>query len=94
MSHDALVALVAGCIATGYLAVGAFFLRFWSRTRDSLFLSFSIAFVLMALVQVLPVIFGIPRESQSGIYLIRLAAFLLIIVAVVRKNISGPPNPP
>lgn len=89
MSHDLLVALVAGGIAVGYLIVGTFFLRFWSRTRDGLFAAFALAFALMAIGQVLPVIFGIPREAQSGVYLLRLAAFLLIIAAIVRKNLSG-----
>lgn len=89
MSREVLVALVAGGIAVGYLIVGAFFLRFWSRTRDSLFAIFALAFALMAIGQVLPVVFGIPQESQSGVYLLRLAAFVLIIVAIVRKNLSG-----
>ena len=89
MSQAALVALVAGAIAAGYLLVGAFFLRFWTRTRDRLFLGFAIAFAVMAVGQVLPVIFGIPRESQGGVYLLRLAAFVLILLAIIRKNLGG-----
>lgn len=89
MSRDVLAALMAGGVAVGYLIVSVFFLRFWSRTRDSLFATFALAFALMAVSQVLPIVFGIPQESQSGIYLLRLAAFLLIIVAIVRKNLSG-----
>jgi hypothetical protein len=29
---------------------------------------------------------GVPREEQTWVYLLRLGAFLLIIVAVARKN--------
>lgn len=82
-------AFVAGLIAMGYTIGGFFFLRFWTRTRDSLFAVFAAAFWLMALNQALPVLLGIPREDQSGIYLLRLGAFILIIGAVLRKNLQG-----
>lgn len=80
--------LVAGGLSAGFLVLAAFFLRFWGRTRDALFLAFSAAFALMALNQALPVVLNVPQEERSGIYLIRLAAFLLIIVAVAGKNLK------
>ena len=82
--------LVAGGLAGGFLVLASFFLRFWGRTRDGLFLAFSGAFALMAVNQALPVILNIPQEDRGGIYLIRLAAFLLIIVAVIGKNLKRP----
>ncbi len=80
--------LVAGGLTVGLGVVALFFLRFWGRTRDGLFLAFSAAFALMAANQALPVVLHIPQEDRGGIYLIRLAAFLLIIVAVVGKNLK------
>jgi hypothetical protein len=82
-------AFVVGLVTAGYAVAGVFFLNFWRRTRDGLFLVFALAFWLMALNQALPVILGIPREEQGGIYLLRLAAFILIIAAILRKNLSG-----
>lgn len=79
--------LIAGALATGFLVAGLFFLKFWSRTRDGLFLAFSAAFGLLALGNALPVLLGTPHEERSGLYLIRLAAFVLIIVAVLAKNL-------
>jgi hypothetical protein len=79
--------LIAGAIATGFLIAGLFFLKFWSRTRDSLFLAFAAAFGLLAVGNALPVLLGAPHEERSGLYLIRLAAFVLIIVAVLAKNL-------
>jgi hypothetical protein len=79
--------LIAGALATGFLVAGLFFLKFWSRTRDGLFLAFSAAFGLLALGNALPVLLDTPHEERSGIYLIRLAAFVLIIVAVLAKNL-------
>ncbi len=79
----------AGAITFGYAVAGVFFLRFWRRTGDSLFGAFAGAFFLMALNSFLVAWFEVPREEQTWIYLIRLAAFALIIVAIVRKNISA-----
>jgi hypothetical protein len=83
----------SGGIAMGYLVAGAFFLRFWVRSRDGLFAAFAAAFWLMALNQALPVLLQVPSEDQSGIYLLRLAAFGLIIAAVLRKNLGGRKEP-
>jgi hypothetical protein len=67
-------------------AYAAGILKFWRRTRDGLFLAFSVAFALLALNQAAPVLLDIPSENQGYIYLLRLAAFVLIIAAILRKN--------
>ena len=80
----------SGMIAMGFAVCAVFFLRFWRRTRDSLFLVFSIAFLLLAFNQALTTLLGLPLEERSWLYLLRLAAFLIIIGAIVRKNIGKP----
>ena len=80
---------LAGVIATGYFVAGAFFLRFWTRTRERLFAIFACAFWLLAANQALVALGGIPREEQSWIYLLRLAAFVLIILGIISKNVRG-----
>lgn len=80
--------LISGALGAGFLIAALFFLRFWARTREALFLAFAGAFALMAVVQVSPVLLGLPQEERGGIYLIRLAAFILIIVAVLAKNLK------
>ena len=79
----------AGMLTAGYLVAGLFFLKFWRRSRDGLFAAFAAAFALMAANQAIPVLFGIPDEALGGVYLLRLAAFLLIIWAILRKNMRG-----
>lgn len=79
--------LIAGALAMGYLIAGLFFLKFWRRTGDRLFVAFSAAFVLLALASALPIVLDTPHEERGGIYLIRLAAFVLIILAVLGKNL-------
>jgi hypothetical protein len=83
-----LAAFTGGALTLGFLAVGLFFLKFWRRTGDGLFLAFAIAFALLATNQAVPVLFGVPSENQGYIYLLRLAGFLLIILAVLRKNLG------
>ncbi|MFO1061186.1 MAG: DUF5985 family protein [Dongiaceae bacterium] len=81
------IAFLSGAVTMGYLVAALFFLRFWTRSRDALFLTFAGAFALLALNQALVVLSGTPREEQGWIYLIRLLGYLLIIAAIVRKNL-------
>lgn len=76
----------AGAMSAGFFIAGLFFLKFWTRTRDRLFAAFAIAFWLMGLNQAVA---GFSRHAQaenSTAYLLRLAAFVLIIIAVLSKN--------
>lgn len=77
-----------GALTLGFLVASLFFLKFWRRTRDPLFMTFAAAFALLAVNQALPVVFNIPREDQSTVYLLRLAGFALIIWAILRKNLK------
>jgi len=79
---------LSGLIAMGFMVAGLFFLRFWRRTRDGLFAAFAAAFWLLALNQALATVLHTAEEAQSRIYLIRLAAFVIIIVAIAIKNLG------
>ena len=81
-----LVQFLFGAATFGFLLAGLFFLRFWKRTGDSLFLSFALAFWLLGLNQALIALADIPVEERSWLYLLRLAAFGLILVSIWRKN--------
>ena len=77
---------LSGAVTLGFLLCGLNFLLFWKRTRDGLFLAFAFAFWLLGLNQALLALADIPVEERSWLYLIRLAAFILIIVAIAAKN--------
>lgn len=79
---------VSGAIIMGYGVACLFFLKFWRRTRDRLFLAFAAAFFLMGATPFLTVALDIPREEQSPFYLLRLAAFVIIAGAIVFKSIG------
>lgn len=77
---------LSGMVSGGFFIAGLFFLRFWRRTSDDLFLSFGLAFWLLGAGQALLALGNVPVEERSWIYLIRLCAFLLILFAIYRKN--------
>ncbi len=78
-----------GAIMMCYLVAGVFFLRFWRETRDRLFIMFSVAFWLLALNQVGFVFVAEGSEARGYSYLVRLLAFILILIAIADKNRSA-----
>jgi hypothetical protein len=79
---------LSGAVALGFAACALFFLRFWKRTREELFLAFAVAFLLLGAGQTILALANIPTEERGSIYLLRLIAFLLILIAIYRKNRS------
>ena len=84
-----LLTFLAGATTMGFFVAALFFLRFWRNTRDTLFASFALSFALLGLGQAILALGGLPVEERSWVYLIRLTAFLIIIAAIARKNLSA-----
>lgn len=80
------VGFLLGVVAITSLAAGVFFLKFWRRTQDKLFLAFAIAFIIEGLNRT-AVAFSAPSDEGSPWnYVVRFFAFLVILVAILRKN--------
>ena len=79
---------LSGAVAFGFFVCGLFFLRYWSRSRDPLFLAFALAFTLLGSGQAILALANIHTEERGAVYLFRLSAFLLILIAIYRKNIA------
>jgi hypothetical protein len=77
---------LSGMLFLGCLVLAAFFLRFWRRTGDRFFLMFAIAWVFFALERLGLAILNAPEEPAARMYFLRLAGFLVIIVAILDKN--------
>lgn len=86
MSATGIVPLVHGLLAGGYAVAALFFLKFWSRTRDRLFAMFAAAFALLSIHRVLAVVTLNWFGESVWLYVIRLVAFVIILVAIVDKN--------
>jgi hypothetical protein len=82
-------AVILGAIAMASLVAAMFFLRFWKNTRDRFFLFFAISFFVEALNRVALGLTAVSNEQEPFFYLVRLCAFVLIIVAIVDKNRAG-----
>ena len=77
---------LSGALALGFGVCALFFLKFWKRTREELFLAFALAFLLLGIGQTVLALADIPTEERGSLYLLRLFAFLLILIAIFRKN--------
>jgi hypothetical protein len=84
-----MIDFLAGAVTLGYSAAAVFFLRFWRRTADRLFLSFALAFSLLALNQVLAAVLEFGDERTPYVYSLRVLGFLLILWAIIDKNLNA-----
>ncbi len=79
---DFLSGLIVALAATAALI----FLRLWRQARDRLFVFFSGSFFLLGLNYLVLTFNARESELRPYLYLIRLAAFILIIVGILDKN--------
>ncbi len=84
-----MIEFFSGAVTLGFMAGAAFFLRFWRKTRDRLFLAFGAAFVLLALNQFLATALVVVAEPSSLIYGLRVLGFVIILAAIVDKNMRS-----
>jgi hypothetical protein len=80
-----------GALSLACFLVALLFLRSWRDVRDRFFLLFSLAFAALGLNWVL-VAAAVAGEHQHYVYLVRLAAFLLSIAAIIDRNRGRPPG--
>ena len=88
-----LVDFLSGAVTLGFFVASMFFLRFWRRTHDWLFIAFAAAFALLALNQALAAVLGAGDELTPYTYILRVLAFVLILLAIIDKNVSNGRSP-
>jgi hypothetical protein len=81
---------LSGAIMTACLAVSLFFLRFWRSSRDRLFLLLSLAFALLGLERMILVAFDPTHEMRPYVYMVRMVAFVVLLVGIIDKNRRKP----
>ena len=69
---------------------GLLFLSYWRRTGQKLFLTFAASFFLLVVNYTWLAVTQIPEEERSPLFLVRLLAFGLIIVAIYQSNREKP----
>jgi hypothetical protein len=83
-----MIQFLSGAFVAITVAIALFFSRFWQRTGDRLFAILALAFVLLGAERTILALLPDLREGRHFLYLIRLAAFALIIIGVLDKNRS------
>lgn len=78
--------MLSGAIALGFFLVALFFFRFWRKGRDRFFALFALSFAVEGCNRVALGLSEHPNEGTPTIYLVRLAAFILILSAILDKN--------
>ncbi len=69
------------------VVVALFFFQYWRTSRDRLFAFFAVAFAAMAFDWVGHAMAQtMATPNRPAIYLVRLIAFVVIIVAIIDKN--------
>lgn len=80
---------VSGATFAASLVIAVFFFRYWSQTRDRLFLGFALGFGVFAVSRLILAFLDEDDEGRIFVYGLRLVAFLLILAAIIDKNRSG-----
>lgn len=75
-----------GVVVTASAVVGAYFLKFWRQTRDTLFLAFAIAFLIEAVNRSVFLFLSNPNEGSPIVYGVRLLSYALMLGAIINKN--------
>jgi hypothetical protein len=75
-----------GALMMGKAVIALFFLRFYVRTSDRLFVFFSAAFAVLSLNQIGFLYIPAASETRSYLYFVRLFAFCLILAGILDKN--------
>ncbi|MGH8259791.1 MAG: DUF5985 family protein [Steroidobacteraceae bacterium] len=75
-----------GVLAMACIVVAVFFLHYWRTSRDRLFAYFSLAFAAMALDWIGHALVPSADPFRAEVYVGRVVAFVLIIVAIIDKN--------
>ena len=83
---------LSGALTFAYFVAAIYFFRFWRRTADPLFWYFAVAFLLLSLNQVASSVPIVSNETAGYEYLLRALGFILIVVAIVQRNLRKVPR--
>ena len=83
-----MIDFLSGAVTLTYIVAALYFYNFWKRAADRLFLAFAVAFALLAVNQIVLFALGTADERGNYAYVLRVLAFILILVAIIEKNVS------
>jgi hypothetical protein len=76
-----------GAIAMGYLIVALFFVRFWSETRDRLFVFFATGFGILCIHRTMFALSHGGAGWDEATFALRLVGYLAILIGIIDRRI-------
>jgi hypothetical protein len=92
MSSREMLVFIWGATTLGCWVIALFLLKYWTRTRDRLFIYFSAAFWILSLNWLGLAFLDPSQESRHWIFVVRIIGFSFIILGILDKN--RPQTPP
>lgn len=86
LAHPALDMFLLGFIAALSLIAALYFLRFWRATRDIVFLSFVLFFLVQGCIEGVDLTLPHPNLGSVWIFIARLLSILAVLAAILAKN--------
>ncbi|MBX5484578.1 MAG: hypothetical protein IRZ16_22370 [Myxococcaceae bacterium] len=87
MTQD-IAQIILGASSCAFIVAGLFFFRFWKQTRDRFFLLFSLAMYAYGVSRGSLALMDPANEDRIWLHVLRLAATVLILIAIVEKNLG------
>jgi hypothetical protein len=81
-----MTSLITGAIVMACVTIGLVFLRFWKSSGDRFFIYFALSFWIQGAQWLHSGTLGASSEYSPLYYLARLAAYALIVFAILNKN--------
>ncbi|HUA86689.1 MAG TPA: DUF5985 family protein [Bryobacteraceae bacterium] len=85
----ALELFLLGVFAALCLIAALCFFKFWRKTQDALFLIFALSFFIRALNDAGLASLPHPNEGTPWSYFVNIGSSLLIVAAIIGKNLGG-----
>jgi len=78
--------VLSGATAFASLLASIYFLKFWRKTGDALFLFFAAAFAIDAAARFVLSVVQVTNASEPVYFIPRLITFSLIVISIIGKN--------
>jgi len=77
---------LSGAVSACCWVVALFFLRFYIKSRDRLFICFACSFFMLGVERIVITMSELSRENVGPVVVIRVVAFTLILLAIIDRN--------
>jgi len=87
--NDAINLMLLGAIGMACFIAGLFFVRSWRKTGDRFFLFFAVSFFMEGVNRAALGCTSDPNEARPFFYFVRFLSFVLILIAIMLKNLES-----